>query len=310
MTDAGATPLLAFEHARWLAEGPTERPELHAEVSARRLTLLGDWSSLFRLLSGAAKLDSGAVRVLGVPAQLAVLRNVVGLSLPDMPLPGTWTVEGYLQRSADLLGKNRRAAKLLARETLRRFGLEALAGRRLSTLQEPERRVFSLVHATLAEPAVLCCEAPLARLDAPAVTYVGQVLEQAIAGRSAIVSITSTDPAAGERWLLDRSDAVLAVARGHIVDNTSPSELLARGARVLATVTRHVQAFRSALTERGLTHSELGRVDALHNALPVSAEVETARFLVTLRGAGDTAPLVQAALQADAPLVELVPIEG
>ncbi|HYO97757.1 MAG TPA: hypothetical protein VER33_24790 [Polyangiaceae bacterium] len=310
MTHPSATPLLAFEHARWLVGGAGELPELHAEVSARRLALLGDWSGLFRLLSGAAKLGSGTVQVLGAPAQLAVTRNVVGLSLLDLPLPASWTLEAYLQRSAALLGKRSRASKLLARETLRRFGLEALAGRRLATLREPERRVFSLVHATLADPPVLCCEAPLARLDAPAVTYVGQILEQAIAGRAAIVSITSTDPAAGERWLLDRSDAVLTLARGHIVDNTSPAELLARGARVLATVTRHVQAFRSALTERGLTHSDLGRVDALHNALPVAAEIETARFLVTLRAPGDTAPLVQAALQADAPLVELVPIEG
>ncbi|HXK17007.1 MAG TPA: hypothetical protein VNG33_04365, partial [Polyangiaceae bacterium] len=52
---------------------------LDARSDAERVALLGDWSALFRLLSGEAELVAGELRIGGAALPQGVVQGVVGL---------------------------------------------------------------------------------------------------------------------------------------------------------------------------------------------------------------------------------------
>jgi ABC-type molybdenum transport system ATPase subunit/photorepair protein PhrA len=271
---------------------------LNVESGASRLALLGDWSALFRLLSGEAELAAGSVLLLGEPVPQVVQRGRVGVVRLDPPLPPAFSGEQLLTASAELAGATPRAAARAAFSALERLGLLELGSRRLAHLAPAERRCLLIAHAITTEPELLCLEEPLRGLDTSGIELVCAVIGRALPGRRLIAAVATTanDPLiAGAEERLRLTDGVV-VAEAESAPPTT---------RVTATICRNYQAFAEALRARGLsahpTH-EAGLLGALTSAQAGPAW----RYVVELPE-GSTAPLLDAVLETDAGLLELAP---
>lgn len=310
MTDGSSAPLLLLDSARIaLADGSRLAP-LDAVAHGTRVGLIGAWAPLFRLLGAELRLAAGRAEIAGSPASRAVASGVAGLARFDPVLAPAWTAERTLVESAALLGMNAARARSAARELLARFELTRIASRPLAALGSADRRALFVAHATLGEPRVVCCESPLARLEDPDQAYVEAALERAIAGRAAIVSVGSTPPLGRERAWLDSADHVIVLSHGHVVASGPPSDVLRPSARVLATVTRHADAFANELSARGVDARRVGHVQALLGLLVPNGAAEVERFVIELPAPRETRAIVEAAAAAQAPLVELSPVEA
>ncbi|HKY38065.1 MAG TPA: hypothetical protein VJN18_19115 [Polyangiaceae bacterium] len=297
------TATLAARDARIDLLGRPLLSRLSARSSAERLALLGDWSPLFRLLSGEAQLSSGTLQLLDLEVPLGVQQGKIGLLRLDPVLPATWSGEQLLASSAELAGLSRKAAAQAAFAMLDRLGLVALASKRLGHLQPAERRALLVGHALITDPQLLCLEQPLGALDSSAEQLLLAVIERALPGRRLLVSLADAEHSAGERELLQRSTDRLRLAAGVVVSEPAHAE---PAARVTATICRNHQAFAEALALRGLqahpTH-EAGLLSALTSLQAGPAW----RYLIELSD-GSTGAVLDAALETDAGLVELVPV--
>jgi ABC-type nitrate/sulfonate/bicarbonate transport system ATPase subunit len=270
---------------------------------AERLALLGDWSALFRLLSGEAELAGGTLQVAGVPVPLGVEQGLVGLVRLDPLLPGTWSAEQLLASSAELAGTPKKAASKLAFQTLERLGLTGLASRRLAHLPLAERRALLIAHAVLTDPRVLCLEQPLLGLDTHAEQAVLGVIERACAGRRLVVAVSDPERSPGSRQLIRGCTERLRLSAGVVLPELEDAPAILR---VSATVCRNHQAFADALERRGLTARATHEASML-NALTSAMAGPCWRYLVQLP-AGSAAPILDAALETQAGLVELIPL--
>lgn len=289
-------PTLLARDARIDLLGRPLLGRLNVESHASRLALLGDWSPLFRLLSGEAELTSGSLELGGGPLPLAVQQGKLGVMRLDPPLPPAFSGEQLLASSAELTGLSRRAAARAAFTALDRLGLLELASRRLGHLALAERRCLLVAHAITTEPALLCLEEPLRSLDGSGAELVRAVIERALVGRRLIVALAD----AASEPLLARADERLRLTAGVVAVESADAPPLTR---VTATICRNYQAFARALQARGLqahpTH-EAGVLAALTSQRAGPAW----RYVVDLPD-GSTAPLLDAVLETDAGLLEL-----
>jgi ABC-2 type transport system ATP-binding protein len=278
---------------------------LTARADASRLVLVGDWAVWFDALEGTLRFRSGRAEISGVGLDTAIRAGVAGLAPLDPPLPKAWTVSAYLARSASLLGHDRRATAALVAATFARFELEHLTKRALGSLRVAERRVLSLANAVLHAPAVLCCEAPLHRLDNAAQAYVEAALERAAEGRRSIVSMLRLPPLGRERALAERADQVLELGGGHVAPLNLHEPGAASASRFLVTVSTDVRAFCDALSAAGLTVERLGSVVAYRALDPAGADFQ--RIAVSATGGLAAGAILRIADAARAGVVELIP---
>jgi ABC-type nitrate/sulfonate/bicarbonate transport system ATPase subunit len=304
MQSSGQRPLLTLELCRIARPDNSEFPALTAHASGQRLALVGAWGCLFQVLLRELRVVSGIAEIGGVPLDSALRSGRVGLAPLEPSLPARWSFKRYLSEAA-ALRVARSAAANTAKQTLRRFGLESMAERPLGSFRGVERRMLSIVHATLGDPEILAFETPLARLDDVAQEYLETLLERAIEGKRAVISVL--EATGRERRFLDRADTVLRLDSDHaIVPDVSAST--SSGRQVLVTVTRRGREFRDALMARGMMCERVGPVEALSALLGENPPAPTERFSVVLSEAGATLPVFAAANEVGAPLVELVPV--
>jgi ABC-2 type transport system ATP-binding protein len=295
-------PLFACRGARIDAEGSVLIDGLSVELDGTRVGLVGHWSPLFRLFSRSARLARGSVEILGEDAAVAVASNLVGLALTERALPGSLTVNGYLRTSARLLGVGRFRAVRTVRSTLAALGIEALAKRKLGTLDGGDRTKVAIAEAVLGGPPVIAVERPLSGLSESAALEVRGVLERAAAGRRLIVSIEAVPGAGPEESLFSGLDRVALLAGGDVALSGPPREVLAGSPRCVVWASRRVARLADALAARGLrlerAGAELGAPD------PESG----GRLVVHLENGATPNTIVETALAVEAPLLELVPV--
>lgn len=276
---------------------------LTLQAEAERVALLGDWTALFLLLSGDAQLAAGSLTLAGAAVPQAVETGLVGVMRLDPLLPPTWSAEQLLATSAELCGIARKAAQKSAFETLERLGLVALAPRRLAHLERAERRALLVAHAAITAPRVLCLEQPLAGLDSHGEAAVLAVIERAATGRKLVLAFGDAElgPGArqflescGERWRLQAG-----IATAEAPGAPPPT-------RVTATICQNHRAFAAALAARGLSAYPTHEAGML-GTLTSPAAGPCWRYLVELP-AGSTAPVLDAAIETQANLVELIPL--
>lgn len=294
---------LAADAARIDVVGQPLISRLTLSTSAERVALLGDWSALFLLLSGDAKLAAGSLQVAGASVPGAVEQGQVGLMRLDPLLPPTWSVEQLLAASAELCGTPRKAAAKVAFQKLEQLGLAPLAARRLAHLERSERRAVLIAHAAITEPQLMCLELPLAGLDTHGEAAVQAVIERASAGRRLLVAFGDVELGPGARELLQSCGERWRLAAG-VATLESPGA--APVARVTATICRNHQAFARALEARGLSAYPTHEAGVLGTLTSPSAG-PCWRYLVELPN-GSTAPVLDAALETEASLVELMPV--
>lgn len=269
---------------------------------AERVALLGDWSPLFKLLSGEAELAAGTLELSGLPARRAVVEGAAGVALLDPPLPQAWTAERVLASGAELAGIARKTAVKLAQKTLERLGLVELGARRVGQLALSDRRALVLAHALLTAPRVLCIEDPLVGLDTAGEEALLSVLARASVERRLLVSLSNLDRSAVARQLAATCTEQIRLVSGVAIREAAPS---APSSRVTVTVSRHHREFAEALASRGLTAHPTHEV-ALLDVLTSESDRRCWRFVIELP-TPSTAAVLDAALETEAGLVALVP---
>jgi ABC-type taurine transport system ATPase subunit len=305
VSDARSTaPLLLLETARIAAGGVTSEP-LSARGGTQKLSLIGDFRPLFRLLSKSATLVAGRVELAGVP--VADAAGSVGFAPCDPPLVPKWTPERYLTESARLLGLSERDARTEVESVLAALSLGAFARHRFDMVDVTLRRAVLLAHALLGSPDVLCVESPFVELDRAAQSEMATYLERAATGRRLILSTRSLPGDGPERVLLGRADWMVVESHGRITTEGPSARVLGQARRYVATVTRAGEAFIAALAARGITVREgaVTRVPPPPDAHPGADPLEVALELPSGLTPND---VVLAARSVNAPLVELVPI--
>ncbi|MDF3066728.1 MAG: transporter ATP-binding protein [Polyangiaceae bacterium] len=296
-------PTLEAQGARIDLLGQPLLAQLSLHGRAERLALLGDWSALFRLFAGEAELSAGSLNVAGEPVPRGVEQGKVGVMRLDPQLPVAWSAEQLLATSAELCGLPAKSAGRNAFQVLERLGLAELAPRRIAHLQLAERRALLVAHAVLTDPLALCLEEPLAALDTHGELAVMAVIERASAGRRLLVAVGDPGATAATRRLVQSCGERFGLAAGVAVPLSAETSALAR---VTATICKNHQAFAAALAARGIaahpTH-EAGVLGSLTS--PVAGPCW--RYLVELP-TDSSAPILDAALETDAGLVELIPL--
>ncbi len=294
----------AAEDARIDVLGQPLLTRLSVRSAEPRVALLGDWSALFRLLSGEAALAAGTLSIAGAELPLAVETGRVGLMRLDPVLPGAWSAEQLLASSAELAGMSRRQSGRVAFQTLEQLGLASLSSKRLAHLQLAERRALLVAHAALTQPHTLCLEEPLLGLDAPAESLVLAVVERAASQRRLLVALGDGSESPGTRQLLLACTAQLRLVDGVIVDSDASRP---GGRRLTATVCRNHEAFAQAVAARGATATPTHAAGVL-SALTSSFAGPCWRYVIDLGPDGQSTALVlDAALETGAGLVELLP---
>jgi ABC-type multidrug transport system ATPase subunit len=285
-------PLLACDRPR-LAGSDFELGQFEAVGPV--LCLVGAWGPLFQLLSGERRLSGGKLQVLGLDAEGAARDNRVGLLLRDVPFPPAQTLQAVLRQSAALLGHDRRAGAEHAAEVARILGLEELLPKKLARLTPAQQRAGSIAAARLGNPSVLAIEEPFSGLEPSACAYLGGVLERAVQGRAALISMPEVPGSPQADRFAQASDELLFLSRHGLGARGSPLELLAGAASYRVVVLRHAALLLSRLVEAG------------YEARQVTSTEVSALIVVDIAGRG-TLPLSRASLDADAPIIELVPL--
>lgn len=298
-------PLLFAEAARIDADGAPLLEATSFGAHGPRVVLVGDFHPLFLLLAGKARLAAGRVQILGHPAERAAADGIVGLALAEATLPPRFEAGQYLTESAALLGIGRGVAKSAARAALTKLHQEHLWNRRIETLTLAEQRAVTIAHAGLGAPPVLALETPFEGIhDERALSWLAELLAVATHGHALLVSMTSLPHSGPERALADQADTVLQLRGGALVTADAGTA----AGRYTVTVLENADEFCAQLTAAGARVTPSGT--GLGPAAPAAAAVAEGaqRLLVELPSTGSTQLILAAADDADAPLLELIPV--
>ncbi len=296
-------PLLLLEGACIEAGGVRGAP-LDARGGSRRLTLVGDFRPLFRLLTANATLTAGRAELYGVPVREAARTGFAGVALLDPPLVNDFTLERYLDESARLLGLDAPEASRATQAVIEALELGPFARHRLGRAHPALRQRVPIAQALLGTPEVVCLEAPFSGLDPATGSATGVTLERALGAARLVLGLRSLPSEGVERAWLERSDWVMVEAAGRIVEQGPPGKVLGRALRYVAILTRGREAFVSALAARGISVPP-GAITPLPtppDAPPGAAPFE---IFIELPPGKDVSDVVSAASEAGTPLVEL-----
>jgi ABC-2 type transport system ATP-binding protein len=184
-----------------------------------------------------------------------------------------------------------------AAAALEAVGAGAIAKRKIATLGNAERRILLIAHAVIGQPPAIFIERPLSGLSDEDVGAVQTALELATHGRRLIVSVESPAGIGPELNLLSAMDRVVVAEGSAIVAVGPPAEALRPSRRCVVFTTKHAPTLVNLLVERGL------RVEWTEDA-----SAEAGRLVVHLPEGATTMTIVDAALEVEAPLLELVSV--
>lgn len=291
-------PLFSFEAARIDSpEGDLLARSLTFETDAARVVLAGAWEPLLALLTGKAAIGDGRGAVLGRAPDRVVFENRLALALREPPFPEDPTPLDHLTRSARLIGMSERDAAREADSALSSVGLAPLRKHKLRTLLELEKRLLSLAHATLGAPEVLLIDRPFDAIDDSSSDRLAEVIERVAEGKKLVLVAGSPACDGPEGNFVMGADHVVVARDGIVVAAGAPRDVLLPTRYVLAAA-RGGTALAGALRARGFKVAVSGE-----NA----AETGPTRLVVEVPDGAGTAGIASAALEADAPLLEIAP---
>ena len=276
--------------ARIDVEGAVVCDRLSLSISGRRLVLAGPpAAALTAALCARGSIEQGALFIDGRDVAAGEHIGYVGLAPFDLPLPHRDTVLAFVTVSFRLAGLGRVEAAAAAHAALSELGLDALAARKASSLSAAERKAATIAQAMIPKAPVLMIESPLHGLESSDASRVLELLARVCRSRAVIATASRTDPGSPERQLLLGADraAILTVQGCCWIGD--PNTLM-RGSRLFA-LTVQGPRFGECAAREGLE---------LFGAYP--------HFTVCLPQGASTSVLLNAAGQADATLLDLVPL--
>ena len=167
-------PPILMDHVRLLRGTTTVFDDLTLELTETRSGLIGDngsgKSSLFRLICGLDKPQSGSISVWGQGTQSGPAKRLglVGMMFqnPDDQIIFP-TVEEELAFSLSPNGLPRKVNCQQAREVLRARGLEHWAERAIGSLSQGQRQHVCWLALMMASPKSVLLDEPFSSLDLP-----------------------------------------------------------------------------------------------------------------------------------------------
>jgi ABC-type multidrug transport system ATPase subunit len=303
-------PLLSCESARIDVSGGPDIDGLNGESAGASVGLVGPWGPLFSVLARQRRVRAGRIRVGGHDAEAAVANGAVGLALFQPGLPRRWSVSQYLKASARLAGLSERVAEAEARSALERCQVSWLAGAKLGDLPPVHERLVVVLHATLGSPPILALETPLSGLDEGSQRQLAEAIGRAGAGRRLLQSVAEASPGSVERMVLDGFEEVWLLGPGGVLARGSAAEVLAAANRYLVVVTREARRLASVLVETG-AQASLSDPERPASGEPggqTAADARGGRLIVDLGPEQTPDVIVEAALAANSPIVEMLPL--
>lgn len=291
--------LLGASDARIDVGGATLVEGLSFQAEGRAVAIVGDASPLFQLFSSRAELRRGSVDVLGHPGASAVRDSVLGIVPSELVLPPRWTVTEYLTESARLLGIGRRDAAARATSAIERLELGPLARRALSVLGPFERRAVGLAQATLGAPRAIAIESPFDGLPDTLEAPLARLIERAAEGRSLVVSFLAPATVGAAAELAARADHAVVLHGSRVVASGPPASVLVPSRQYTVWAARAVTALAESLGAQG------ARVERPYTA---GDAADSGRLVVRLPDGASTRLILDAALAAEAPILELVAV--
>jgi ABC-type multidrug transport system ATPase subunit len=288
-----SAPLLVCDRPSFAGQ-PRELGRFEADGAL--LILVGDWSPLFGLVAGQLRLAGGKLELGGTNAEDLAATGKVGLLLADTPLPPNLRVADVLADSARLLGLSRREASQHAERTATELGLGERWARRIDALSPAERSAVAIAMAVLGDPKLLCLDSPFAGLEPTGHAYIASLLRRALRGRQALVSVPSVPGSIEQDAFTQSADELLVLGPLGLVARGTHAELLASAGGYRVVVARKADALLARLEQAG------------YRVKLVTARAVTA-LLVSDAASGGTQGILEAALSADAPILELVPLD-
>lgn len=190
-------------------------------------------STLLALLAGLENPSSGAVQVLGAAPRSAEAQGRIGYAGDRCAYPAELSPRTLLRAIAALHGLGGSKGRLRVEELLERFGLTALASRKLERLSAGEKRRFELAQAFLPNPDLLLLDEPSAGLDAPGERVLAEALDEAQA-RGATILIASHDGAD----VFGRCSNFAVLIAGRLAWHSAAQEFVGRAAEFEWTLPR------------------------------------------------------------------------
>jgi ABC-2 type transport system ATP-binding protein len=232
-------------------------------------------STTMKLITGFLAPTSGSVRVCGHDVQSAPLaaKSCMGYLPEGAPSYGEMSVRAFLEFIADVRGLtgDRRRSRL--DDVIARLGLASVLEQVIETLSKGYKRRVGLSQALVHDPQVLILDEPTDGLDPNQKHEVRTLIRELARERTALLST----------HILEEVEAVcsraMIVARGKVLADATPAELLARS-RFQGAVSLHATdsiAARAALDGMpgvsGFQHDPVdGRLYVFPQARPVAMD--------------------------------------
>jgi ABC-2 type transport system ATP-binding protein len=175
-------------------------------------------TTLMRAIVGVQQVESGTVRVLGLPAGTPELRRRVGYVTQAPSVYGDLSIRENLRYFARVLGVPRARVE----DAIATVDLREHADQVVRTLSGGERSRVSLATALLGEPDVLVLDEPTVGLDPVLRRDLWATFHRLAEGGATLLVSSHVMDEAG------RCDELLLMRDGRIVAGAPPAELLSR----------------------------------------------------------------------------------
>ncbi len=208
----------------------------------------GGKSTLFRLLSTLAPLQSGNASVLGfdLRGEAMAIRRHIGVAFQAASLDRKLTVRENLRHQGRLYGLSGRMLAGRVDEVLARLGVVDRAGDLVETLSGGLKRRVELAKALLHRPRLLLLDEPSTALDPAARADVWRYLTEVRRDEGVTVALTThlLDEA-------DKADRIAILDRGRLVALDTPDSLKATvGGDSITIETTDASRLAADITER------------------------------------------------------------
>lgn len=208
----------------------------------------GGKTTLFRLLSTLAPLQTGSITVLGheLPGQLAQVRAALGVVFQSPSVDRHLTVAENIRFHAALFGVPSAVVASRIEDIARRLGLADRLADRVASLSGGLQRRVELAKALLHRPQVLVMDEPSTGLDPGARIDLWRYLRelQAESGLTIVLTTHLLDEA-------DRADRLAILHAGAIVALDAPDALRATvGGDTITIATADAERLAAAVRER------------------------------------------------------------